>query len=59
MEDGKVKNAGVRNCEKAVNECCEIVYPKTILINNEMVNRSVISTAQTRKARQKGLRDVL
>ena len=59
LEDGKVKNAGVRNCEKAVNECCEIVYPKTILINNEMVNRSVISTAQTRKARQNIIRAIL
>lgn len=47
----KVKNAKTGNEEKAVNECCEIVYFKTAVINNEMVNRSVIGTAQTRKAR--------
>lgn len=48
----KVRNAGNRNVEQAVNECCELVYPKTAKINNEMVNRTFITTAQTRKARQ-------
>lgn len=47
----KVKNVKTGNEEKAVNECCEIVYYKTATINNEMVNRSVIWTAQTKKAR--------
>lgn len=47
----KVKNAKVGNEELAVNECCKNVYAKTPTINNEMVNRSVIGTAQTKKAR--------
>ena len=37
--------------EEAVNACCEIVYNKTAIINNEMINRSILNTAQTRKAR--------
>ncbi len=50
--DGKkVKTAKTGNEEFAVNECCEKVFTKTPIINNEMVNRSVIGTAQTRKAR--------
>jgi hypothetical protein len=50
--DGKkVKNAKVGNEEQAVNECCFNVFTKTPIINNEMVNRVAIGTAQTRKAR--------
>jgi len=37
--------------EAAVNECCEEIYYKTPVINNEMINRANISTAQTKKAR--------
>lgn len=48
---GKAKNAKAGNEEIAVNECCENIYYKTAHINNEMVNRSVIGTAQTKKAR--------
>lgn len=47
----KVKNARVGNEELAVNECCRRVYSKTVLVNNEIINRSEINTAQTRKAR--------
>lgn len=47
----KVKNAKAGNEEIAVNECCESIYFKTAHINNEMVNRAVIGTAQTKKAR--------
>ena len=47
----KVKNAKAGNEELAVNECCNITYTRTPIINNEMVNRSAIGTAQTRKAR--------
>lgn len=50
-DQGKVKNARVGNEEIAVNKCCENVFTRTPLINNEMVNRSVIGTAQTRKTR--------
>ncbi len=36
--------------EAVVNRCCESVYYKTPIINNELVNRSYIGTAQTKKA---------
>lgn len=49
--DGKVKTDSQKLEEKAVNKCCEDLYYKTPVINNEMVNRVVISTAQTKKAR--------
>lgn len=49
--EGKVKNAKSGNEEIAVNECCNNVYYKTAIINNEMVNRTTIGTAQTKKAR--------
>lgn len=50
--DGEgVKNAKVGCEETAVNECCESVFIKTPVINNEMVNRFAIGTAQTRKSR--------
>ena len=45
--------------EAVVNECCESVYCKTPLINNELVNRSDIGTAQTKKARLNILRAIL
>ncbi len=51
FDGDKVRNAKVGNEEAAVNECCENVFTKTPIINNEMVNRSVIGTAQTRKTR--------
>lgn len=47
----KVKNVKAGKEEAAVNECCGNVFTRTPVINNEMVNRSVIGTAQTRKAR--------
>ncbi len=37
--------------EKVVNSCCEAIYDKAPLINNEMINRHSISTGQTKKAR--------
>lgn len=37
--------------EEAVNICCESVYYKTVIINNEMINRTIINTTQTKKAR--------
>ena len=49
--DGKeIRTAKIGDEEATVNECCENVFTKTPIINNEMVNRSIISTAQTRKA---------
>lgn len=49
--DGKVKVESQKHEENAVNTCCEQLYHKTPIINNEMINRVVISTAQTKKAR--------
>lgn len=49
--DGKVKVDSQKQEENAVNICCEQLYHKTPIINNEMINRVVISTAQTKKAR--------
>lgn len=37
--------------ENAVNSCCEKLYSKTPIINNELINRITISTSQTKKAR--------
>ena len=47
----KVQNVKSGNEEKAVNDCCLNVYTLTPIINNEMVNRAAIVTAQTKKAR--------
>lgn len=49
--DGKVKANSQEQEENAVNKCCEELYYKTPIINNEMINRVHISTAQTKKAR--------
>lgn len=46
-----VKDTKLENEELIVNECCEKIFTKTPVINNEMVNRSVIGTAQTKKSR--------
>lgn len=51
FDGNKIKNVKSGNEELAVNECCKKVYNKTPIINNEMVNRSVITTSQTKKAR--------
>lgn len=51
FDGSKIKNAKFGNEEIAVNECCENVYYRTAIINNEMVNRTIIGTAQTKKAR--------
>lgn len=48
---GNVKTADHGQEEHAVNECCMEIYSKTPVINNEIINRSVISTGQTKKAR--------
>lgn len=47
----KIKNAKAGNEEIAVNECCSVLYPFAPEVNNEMVNRAIIGTAQTKKAR--------
>lgn len=49
--DAKIKVDSQNQEENAVNKCCEELYSRTPIINNEMINRVIISTAQTRKAR--------
>lgn len=45
--------------ETAVNDSCEKVYFKTPLINNEIINKANITTAQTRKARINIISEIL
>ena len=47
----KVETKNSSQEESAVNICCEEIYFKTPLINNEIINRANITTAQTKKAR--------
>lgn len=47
----KIINVKAGNEEIAVNECCYLLYPFAPEVNNEMVNRALIGTAQTKKAR--------
>lgn len=37
--------------EMAVNICCKILYSKSPIINNEIINRKYIGSSQTKKAR--------
>lgn len=55
----KVEVFGCDKEEMAVNQCCEIVYRKTPIINNEMINRRVIYTGQTKRARKKIIEVIL
>lgn len=50
-DNGEIKSIKVGNEETAVNKCCETLFTKTPEINNELVNREVIGTTQTKKAR--------
>lgn len=45
--------------EKAVNICCEGLFYKAPVINNELINRSFITTSQTRKARTNIIQAIL
>ena len=50
-----------KSCEKenAVSDCCERVFYKTPIINNEMINRSEITTVQTKKTRLTIISEIL
>lgn len=50
-KEDKIITGSSKEIEEAVNQCCEKIYYKTPVINNEIINRTNISTAQTRKAR--------
>lgn len=49
--DEKVEIESAKYEERVINKCCEKIFSKTPIINNEMVNRTNIGTAQTKKAR--------
>ena len=51
FNDDRIENVKSGNVEEAVNECCLNVYTSTPIINNEMVNRAEIGTAQTKKSK--------
>ena len=45
--------------EEAVSVCCEKVYCKTPIVNNEMINRQDINTGATKKARRTIIETIL
>ena len=51
VDDGNIKSVIAGNEEMVVNKCCEKIFVNTPIINNELVNRFAIDTAQTKKAR--------
>ncbi|MBR4027167.1 MAG: hypothetical protein IKJ01_06370 [Lachnospiraceae bacterium] len=51
LEDGALSVKKGTDVETIVNGCCKAIYKKTPLINNEIINRHIISTGQTKKAR--------
>lgn len=51
FDNDTLKEDKYTNIESVVGYCCDKIYYKTSLINNEMINRTVITTAQTKKAR--------
>lgn len=57
--DGKVKISKDNRVETAVNNCCEKLFVKAPMINNELINRSEITTGQTKKARLNIIKAIL
>ena len=51
IQKGKVVVGKAGSEEQAVNACCFDLYQKSPLINNEIINRNAVSSAQTKKAR--------
>lgn len=50
-DGNRVKTEKNRSEEFAVNACCEALFAKAPVINNEIINRSIINTSQTKRAR--------
>ena len=50
--EGGVVEKQLKYMEQAVGECCSNTYPFTPIINNEIINRQMLTTAQTKKARK-------
>lgn len=51
FDGNTVQNAMAGSEEQVVNDCCLRIYTATPIVNNELINRSVIGTAQTKRAR--------
>lgn len=51
IQKGKVVVGKAGSEEQAVNACCFDLYQKSPLINNEIINRNAVSSAQTKKTR--------
>lgn len=51
FQNNKVKSVSKESAEDVVNICCDEVYSKTPIINNEIINRTFITSSQTKKAR--------
>lgn len=56
---GQLCRKNPKSIDEAVNLSCEFLYQKTPEINNEMINRHKINTAQTKKARSKIIEAIL
>ncbi len=57
--EGKVWGTPYETLEETVNICCERIYPKTPYINNELINRRLLTTAQTKKSRERIIQAIL
>lgn len=49
---GGLEERKVNELEKAVNMCCDALYYKAPIINNEVIYRNELTTAPTKKARK-------
>ncbi|MCR5203362.1 MAG: hypothetical protein K6D02_09825, partial [Lachnospiraceae bacterium] len=58
-QKGQIAKKNIKNVSEAVNLCCEYIYTKTPIINNELINRRLINTGQTKKARNNIITTIL
>ena len=49
--ENKIKSSQAGTEEKIVSKCCKNLFTCTPIVNNELINRSVINTTQTKKSR--------
>ncbi len=59
LDDGRVKVDNTVNIPGVVDVVCRAVYPESIRINHELINRENLSTAQIKKARKTIIEDLL
>ncbi|MCR5105324.1 MAG: hypothetical protein K6B68_12900 [Eubacterium sp.] len=50
-QKGQVCRKNPKSIDEAVNLSCEMLYTKTPIINNELINRRSLTTGQTKKTR--------